>query len=412
MLAKRPLEAMDDFRIAAFGFLDRPAPLMDATMRLALAESAAAQTVELGKTLDRFLDLEARFGLYASTADVAMRKEFEELLIKNVPTARIAEVATLKSLLPPPPVPKGKKKSEPTPPSVAGDKKPSTAVPVVVAPVDPLAAAKAAALKNDHRAVIRETTEALKKDSALREAYALRGHARFASNDFAAAVADFDQVPDATFVARPELVGDLFVSLVVIKSDQRATALSTTLPTAISTRRDVVTAKSELQKRQPKPVAPAASVSSTAGRSTAQTPPPPTSAPATRPSTAAAVAASPTGADSALQEAQRLIQAGRPGEAERVLYDVVAQNPGRRDLRLALLEASCLYSDWKTANSQLTLLLPFRDGEEVSTFYAAVVSYENGRFDDAKKFLAASVDRVPQRGYVQYYAAKIRAASR
>ena len=43
-------------------------------------------------------------------------------------------------------------------------------------------------------------------------------------------------------------------------------------------------------------------------------------------------------------------------------------------------------------------------------FYAAVVAYETGRIADAKRFLAASIDRVPRRSYVDYYKDKIESA--
>src|SRR5215813_15406480 len=58
-------EAIDQFRISAFGFLNRPSLLSESLARLALAQDAAGRTADAEATLSRFLEVERRFSTYA-----------------------------------------------------------------------------------------------------------------------------------------------------------------------------------------------------------------------------------------------------------------------------------------------------------------------------------------------------------
>lgn len=89
---RRFLEAIDDFRIAGFSVLDRPARLLECVARLALAQSAAGYPAEERKaTLNRFLDLEERFRLYGEIdLEPETRQAFRALLRRSVSTEKLA----------------------------------------------------------------------------------------------------------------------------------------------------------------------------------------------------------------------------------------------------------------------------------------------------------------------------------
>jgi len=63
--AGRHYEAIDDFRIASFGFLDQPALLMEGLARLALAQAAAGRNEDADATLRRLVEIERRFSGWA-----------------------------------------------------------------------------------------------------------------------------------------------------------------------------------------------------------------------------------------------------------------------------------------------------------------------------------------------------------
>lgn len=130
--AGRHFEAIDDFRIASFGFLDQPALLMEGLARLALAQEAAGKQADAEATLRRLVEIEKRFSGWAQAdLEPETRAAFMALLSKrlgpatpNVLTAPVAPPAT------PTPVPT----RIPTP-------VPAPAPPVaeVAAPVSPVA---------------------------------------------------------------------------------------------------------------------------------------------------------------------------------------------------------------------------------------------------------------------------------
>ena len=63
--AGRPYEAIDDLKIASFGFLDQPALLIEGLSRLALAQTAAGRNDEAEATLRRMVEIERRYNGWA-----------------------------------------------------------------------------------------------------------------------------------------------------------------------------------------------------------------------------------------------------------------------------------------------------------------------------------------------------------
>ncbi len=270
---KRFGEAIDEFRVAAFGALDEPTLLTECLVRLALAQAAAGKTSDADETLARFVDVEKRFGGFAkANLEPEVRTEFQALLKKRVSPATLAGV-----------------------PSLSGT--------------------------------------------------------------------------------------------------------------------------SELAGRGPAP-APAPAPAPTPARAPkASSPPPPApvSASASPKSAAPAEAASPTSpmgpslaerSRQAIVEGRRLINASKAGEAERILSQALAADPGNRELRLALLEASCLNRSYTTSIAQVSAVSPFGEGESVSMFYAAVALYEVGRLSEARDLMRRADSRVSG-PLVDEYAKKI-----
>ncbi len=104
--AKRYTEASDQFRIACFGLLDQPVLLTEGLARLALSQEASGRKADVEKTLNRFLEVERLFGVYARNhLDDAARAEFQALLLSRVPAEAVAAVPTLSGLVRRPPAP-------------------------------------------------------------------------------------------------------------------------------------------------------------------------------------------------------------------------------------------------------------------------------------------------------------------
>jgi hypothetical protein len=95
-----------------------------------------------------------------------------------------------------------------------------------------------------------------------------------------------------------------------------------------------------------------------------------------------------------------------PAAAEQ-LRPLLARAPKNRELRKTLLAAACLSKDWKTASEQVPAIEPFRDGEEVSMFYAAVSLHETGATDAAKVLMSRARAKIGTNRFVEHYAKKI-----
>ena len=83
---RRYPEAIDQFRIAAFGFLEHPALLSEALVMLALSQDSAGRQVDAKATVNRLTDVERRFPSYATARlDRAARSDFERRFRKAFP---------------------------------------------------------------------------------------------------------------------------------------------------------------------------------------------------------------------------------------------------------------------------------------------------------------------------------------
>ena len=109
----------------------------------------------------------------------------------------------------------------------------------------------------------------------------------------------------------------------------------------------------------------------------------------------------------ALANAKRLIGENRADDAQYVLRDAIRKDPGSRELRLAMLEASCLAGDWRTGISQLLLLDDFTGGEEKYMFYAAVVYWESDKPEEARVLMTAALPKLARNPYVDHYATRV-----
>ena len=89
--ARRNVEAVNQLRIAAFGFLDRPALLCESLVYLALADEAAERHTEARAAADRFLEVHSRFvGCGEAKLDKAARSEFESKFNLRLPVSNPA----------------------------------------------------------------------------------------------------------------------------------------------------------------------------------------------------------------------------------------------------------------------------------------------------------------------------------
>jgi tetratricopeptide (TPR) repeat protein len=93
--AGRHYDAIDDFRIASFGFIDQPALLIEGLARLALVQEAAGRKEDAEATLRRLVEIERRFdGWGQAELEPETRAAFSTLLTNKLGTeaAKVLEV--------------------------------------------------------------------------------------------------------------------------------------------------------------------------------------------------------------------------------------------------------------------------------------------------------------------------------
>ena len=105
---RRPVDAIKQLRIAAFGFLERPALLCESLIYLAVADEAAERHGDAQATVDRLLEIQRTMPACAEAkVSPAVRSTFEtrfrQLLPGSVPPA--APPKGTPSPRPPPPAP-------------------------------------------------------------------------------------------------------------------------------------------------------------------------------------------------------------------------------------------------------------------------------------------------------------------
>lgn len=426
--AGRIPEAIDYLRIANFGLLERTDLLTEGLARLAMAESAAGRADELKKTLTRFLAIERQ---YSSWQKVAMsgeeRAAFEKILLATMPKESIASVPSLTALAAPP----VSEARELTPEQQRRQLEQKAAADPSN-PEWPLELAREARARRDDKAALRWCEKALRADPAAHEARAMRLAIFTARKDDKAALAELRATPEEAWGAQPGIAADAFVVYVRTKNFTQADAVASRLRESAGAREDVASATAALAawRESQKPAeasavhlpaeAPPSSEPAPAP-SVSVVPMPAESAPAVEAPPAAPVAGpgdvadarneasrgSFTGAQdrigTALSQAKKLMSANRPVDAQRLLRDELQKTPGSRELRLAMIEASCLARDWRTGESQLGLVEPFRKGEDRYRFYAAVVLFESGKAEPAKTLMAQAAPSLAASPYVDYY---------
>jgi len=271
------------------------------------------------------------------------------------------------------------------------------------------------------------------------EALALRAHASAARRECVQALADLAALPQAELDARQELRGDRFVCLVENKDWPGAEAAAKAVPADLSTRSDVAQAQKRLAAERPSQSKALASKTGEVSKTSMKSPSSPGTdggaVPAKAPDTTAPVSAPekkpagvppaqkkaavsapekkavavsapekkpaedaskrlPPRAPEALAESRRLVQARKAAEAEKILLEALKSEPENRELRLALLEASCLSGAWNRGAEQLPRVAPFAEGEALPMFYAAVVLYESGHPKEARTYFERSAQKV------------------
>ncbi|MBI2213551.1 MAG: hypothetical protein HYU52_07885 [Acidobacteria bacterium] len=429
--AGRFAEAVDYFRIANFGLLERPELLSEGLARLAMANSAAGRKDELDKTLTRFLAIERQYPSWASSAmPDEERAAFEKLLLATLPRESIASVPSLARLVARPAV------DESLTPEQRRRQLESKAAAEPSNPAWPLELAREARQRRDDKTALRWAAKALGRDAGTHEAHAIRLSIFTARKDDRAAVAELSATPDEAWSLFPGIIADAFVVYTRTRNYAQADAVAPRVSDADLGRSDVATAMDAWRARLAKAAAeaateppaplPNAAPDVPAVAEDATVTPPATVTPTT---TAAATDVPPgspiagpgdvveerteasrgsfTGAQdrvgATLSQAKKLMSASRAAEAQRLLRDELVKTPGSRELRLALVEASCLARDWRTGESQISLVEPFRKGEDRYRFYAAVVLFETGKLEPARTLMAQAAPSLASSPYVDHY---------
>ncbi|MFZ2490618.1 MAG: hypothetical protein WA208_03950, partial [Thermoanaerobaculia bacterium] len=96
LAARRGPEAVEELRIAVFGFIDEPRQLAEALSYLAIAQNGLGRTADLEATLTRFIETERRAAGYdRQVLPEEVRVQFEALLVKQFGRAALAAVPSL-----------------------------------------------------------------------------------------------------------------------------------------------------------------------------------------------------------------------------------------------------------------------------------------------------------------------------
>lgn len=321
--ARRGPEAVEELRIAVFGFIDEPRQLAEALAYLAIAQNGLGRAADVEGTLTRFVEAERRSAGYdRQSLPEDVRVQFEALLTRQFARPVLAAIPSIA-------------------PVVTGEVPRRTTVPPSVPPVVPPAQSNAPAQTN----------------------------------------------APAVPATQPE------VRTAPQQNDVRPAQTNPSSPAQTTPRTPQNDARPQQNDVRPPAQQPS---------SAASTPPAPAQ------NSVTAVQADPA------EQARQMISTRRAAQAATVLTTALEREPQRRELRLLLLQASAMTSDWRTAMAQIGLLRPFVDSEPVFMFYAAVAMWESNRPAEAKELLDRALPRLNRTPYVEAYVKKIlpeRAAS-
>lgn len=314
---KRMPDAVADLRIAAFGFLERPALLSETLVWLTLAETASKRPERIRWALTRFLEVETKFHPYRQLAlDAPSRGAFEKILVATLSPDAIASIPTLAELVVPA-ARRGQAPSrEPAKAAVRATPPPVAVIPVVPPPVKP------------------QPTQ---------------------------------PQPAPAQPAQPQPATATSQKVVSPTPAQQTSAARDpqSMPTVVPKKSTVT------------PSVPAAPVLSAEAQ-----------------------------AAETIEKAKGLLGQNRNDEALRMLKDLVARTPSRT-ARKYLLHAATRTHNWQMAAAQVPQLEPFRTGEEVTMFYAAVALYQTGKLAEARPLLERSLPGVNPSPYVESYKQRI-----
>jgi len=107
-----------------------------------------------------------------------------------------------------------------------------------------------------------------------------------------------------------------------------------------------------------------------------------------------------------IEKGKDLLEQNKNDEALAILRDLVARSPSRA-ARKYLLHAATRTHNWQTAVRQVPFVAPFKAGEEVTMFYAAVALYHMGKVSDARLLLERALPGINPSHYVESYKQKI-----
>lgn len=404
-------EAIDHLRIANFGLMDRPALLLEGLARLALAQNAVGKPDDARKSIERFVVVERQYPSWAS-ANVSeeLKTSFGDLARKTLTPEAVSSVPALA-----PSVRSEESRLESMTPA---QRKAYYEERAKTQPGNarwPYLLAQDAASAGDSRAALRWAQKAIDIDPAHVEARVLRISVYTARKDYSRAATELAAIPAQAWFDYPAVNADAFVIYSKANEFARADELFDRVPPELASRPDVAEAMSAFRMRESSRLEEQAmkELPDEPEVSSEQAPAVPEAAPVkgseepveARISAPRGSFTSPTDpVAESLATARRLIEENRAADAQLVLRDALRRDPGVRELRLAMLEASCLAADWRTGMSQLLLIEPFRKGEEKYMFYGAVVYFESERLDEAKALMSTALPKLARNPYVDHYA--------
>lgn len=371
-------EAIDSFRIAAFGMMNEPARYEQALAGLVLAEESAGRPDQAKETLRRIVQVEAKFPGSFEAAEVSAgdRKAVVDLLVRNIAPDTLQSAGGFARL-----VKTEEEKIAELPPTERHRAYENRARKSPDNGVWDLANARLYLEEGNARLAAKFSERALSEGSRSDEARLLQARALAALSRWKEALAEFEGVPAARRNSDGNARADYGICLFHSGKAEEARAALSGLPLEVASRSAVAAVLKDLEAKAPP-------------KTTAALPP------------ARPVAGDPP-AGPLVAKAREALARHDLATAETDLAAALKPDTGNREARLLLGELQYLQWNWSAGSATFQKLEPFGPAEAEFEFYEAVCLYNIGRVTEAQAALRRALPGISSSPTVEKYKHRI-----
>ena len=367
-------EAIDSFRIAAFGMMNEPPRYEQALAGLVLAEESAGRPDQAKETLQRIVQVETRFpgSFDAAVLSPGDRKSVEQLLVGAISQDVLRGAGRFSRL-----VKSEEEKLAELPSAERHRAYERRAREKPDAGAWDLANARLFLEEGSARQAAKFAERALEAGPASDEARLLHARALAALSRWKEALAEFERVPAASRDPDGNARAEYGVCLYHVGKAEEARAALAGLPPEVAARPAVAAALKDLEAKAPRK-----------------------NGTESEPVRAAAESAA---APSLVANAREALARHDLAAAETDLAAALKSEPGNRAARLLFGELQYLRSNWSAGAATFQKLEPFDPAEAKLEFYQAVCLYNIGRFAEARAALKRALPGISSSPTVEKY---------